>query len=187
MDTQTVKQIMKDELPKLVRSDKLIRKYVLDLYREGSLEKADKKETESRFDRILEELKQDRKEQSRKWEENQEEIRKLREDPSVHRHGKDLKPVLCFELGQHGNLPSRKRTGFVIDKDQARFIPNLPDRLFDLLLCLLSGDVQKELRVFHQHPLPDLGKGVGGIEHGLVVPHVGEHVRLVRLFHGIAQ
>jgi len=80
MDTQTVKQIMKDELPKLVRSDKLIRKYVLDLYREVSLEKADKKETESRFDRILEELKQDRKEQSRKWEENQEEIRKLRED-----------------------------------------------------------------------------------------------------------
>jgi hypothetical protein len=80
MDTQTVKQIMKDELPKLVRSDKLIREYVLDLYREVSLEKADKKETESRFDRILEELKQDRKEQSRKWEENQEEIRKLRED-----------------------------------------------------------------------------------------------------------
>jgi hypothetical protein len=80
MDTQTVKQIMKDELPKLVRSDKLIRKYVLDLYREVSLEKADKKETESRFGRILEELRQDREEQSRKWEENLEEIRRLRED-----------------------------------------------------------------------------------------------------------
>jgi len=84
MDTQTVKQIVKEELPKLVRSDKRIRKFVLELYREVSLEKADKKETESRFDRILEELKQDREEQSRKWdeqnkkwEENQEEIRKL--------------------------------------------------------------------------------------------------------------
>ena len=82
MDTQTVKQIVKEELPKLVRSDKRIRKFVLELSKEVSLEKADKKETESRFDRILEELKQDREEQSkkwdeqnRKWEENQEEIR----------------------------------------------------------------------------------------------------------------
>ncbi|NIM17996.1 MAG: DUF3782 domain-containing protein [Candidatus Aminicenantes bacterium] len=80
MDAQTVKQIMKEELPKLVTSDKRIRKFVLDTYREVSLEKADKKETESRFDRILEEIKQDREEQFRKWKENQEEIRKLRED-----------------------------------------------------------------------------------------------------------
>jgi hypothetical protein len=91
MDTQTVKQIVKEELPKLVRSDKRIRKFVLDLYREVSLEKADKKETESRFDRILEELKQDREEQSRKWdeqnkkwEENQEVIRKLLKKVEKH-------------------------------------------------------------------------------------------------------
>ena len=84
MDTQTVKQIVKEELPKLVRSDKRIRKFVLELSKEVSLEKADKKETESRFDRILEELKQDREEQNRKWaeqnkkwDENQEEIREL--------------------------------------------------------------------------------------------------------------
>jgi hypothetical protein len=69
VDTQTVKQNVKDELPKLVRSDKRIRKFVLDLYREVTQEKADKKETESRFDRILEELKKDREEQSRKWDE----------------------------------------------------------------------------------------------------------------------
>jgi hypothetical protein len=87
MDTQIVKQIVKEELPKLVRSDKRIRKFVLDLYREVSLEKADKKETESRFDRILEELKRDREAQSRKWDEqnkkwdeNQEEIRELRDE-----------------------------------------------------------------------------------------------------------
>jgi ribosome biogenesis protein Tsr3 len=49
MDTQTVKQIVREELPKLVRSDKRIRKFVLELYREVSLEKADKKETDSRF------------------------------------------------------------------------------------------------------------------------------------------
>ncbi|MFC2140735.1 PD-(D/E)XK nuclease family protein [Acidobacteriota bacterium] len=80
MDTQTVKQIVKEELPKLVRSDKRIRKFVLDLSREVSLEKADKIETESRFDRILEELKQDREEQNKKWKENQEEIRELRDE-----------------------------------------------------------------------------------------------------------
>lgn len=84
MDTQTVKQIVKEELPKLVRSDKRIRKFVLELSKEVSLEKADKKETESRFDRILEELKQDREEQNKKWEENQEVIRKLLKKVEKH-------------------------------------------------------------------------------------------------------
>ncbi len=91
MDTQTVKQIVKEELPKLVISDKRIRKFVLDLYREISLEKADKNETESRFDRILDELKKDREEQSRnreeqnkKWEENQAVIRKLLKKVEKH-------------------------------------------------------------------------------------------------------
>jgi hypothetical protein len=80
MDTQTVKQIVKEELPKLVRSDKRIRKFVLEISREVNLEKADKKETESRFDRIMEELKTDRQEQNKKWEENLKEIRELREE-----------------------------------------------------------------------------------------------------------
>ena len=80
MDTQTVKQIVKEELPKLVISDKRIRKFVLELSREVNLEKADEKETESRFDRIMEELKTDRQEQNRKWEKNLKEIQELREE-----------------------------------------------------------------------------------------------------------
>ena len=80
MDTQTVKQIVKEELPKLVISDKRIRKFVLELSREVNLEKADKKETESRFDRIMEELKTGRQEQNRKWEKNLKEIQELREE-----------------------------------------------------------------------------------------------------------
>ena len=98
MDTQTVKQIVKEELPKLVRSDKRIQKFVLDLYREVTQEKADKKETESRFDRILEELKKDREEQSRKWdeqnkkwEENQAEILELREEQNKKWEEQDKK------------------------------------------------------------------------------------------------
>ena len=94
MDTQTVKQIVIEELPKLVISDKRIRKFVLELSREVNLEKADKKETDSRFDRIMEELKTDRQEQNgkweeqnrkweeqnRKWEKNLKEIQELREE-----------------------------------------------------------------------------------------------------------
>jgi hypothetical protein len=69
VDLQTVKHIVKEELPGLVRTDKRIRKFVLDLTREVNLEKADKQETESRFDRMMEELKRDREVQSRKWDE----------------------------------------------------------------------------------------------------------------------
>ncbi|UCH97275.1 MAG: DUF3782 domain-containing protein [Candidatus Aminicenantes bacterium] len=91
MDTQTVKQIVKEELPKLVRSDKRIRKFVLELYREVSLEKADKRETESRFDRIMEELKTDRQEHNKKWEENLKEIRELREEQNRKWDGQNKK------------------------------------------------------------------------------------------------
>jgi hypothetical protein len=92
MDTQTVKQIVKEELPKLVISDKRIRKFVLELSREANLEKADKKETESRFDRIMEELKTDRQEQNWKWEENQKETRELREEQN-RKWEKNLKEI----------------------------------------------------------------------------------------------
>ena len=77
MDLQTVKNIVRQELPGLLRSDKRIRKFVLDLTREVNLEKADKKETESRFDRLLEELRRDREEQSRKWDEQRREESKF--------------------------------------------------------------------------------------------------------------
>lgn len=79
MDTQTVKEIIKKELPALVKSDENIRQFILLLLKEQVKEKTDQIETEmgSRFDRLLEELKKDREDQNRKWEENQKEIRKL--------------------------------------------------------------------------------------------------------------
>ncbi len=69
MDVQTVKQIVRDELPGLVRADERIRQLVMELSKEVLHEKADKAETESWFNQILNELKQDREEQARKWEE----------------------------------------------------------------------------------------------------------------------
>lgn len=86
MNSQTVKEIIKKELPALVKNDENIRQFILLLLKEQVKEKTDEIETEigSRFDRLLEELKKDREQQSKKWEEqnrnweeNQKEIKKL--------------------------------------------------------------------------------------------------------------
>ncbi len=103
LDAQTVKKIVKEELPGLMKRDKNIRRFILELSKEQFTEIREKtvileKETESRFDLLLDELRKDREEQTRRWEgqdkkwegqdkrweeqnkrweENQEEIRKL--------------------------------------------------------------------------------------------------------------
>jgi hypothetical protein len=85
-DNQTIKKLIKQELPGLMKTDRKIRAWILQLTKEQLTGKFNEIETktESRFDRLLEELKRDREEQSRKWEEqnskweeNQKEIRKL--------------------------------------------------------------------------------------------------------------
>lgn len=71
---QQVKQIILRELPAIVQSDQEVREFILRLSREQF---ADKRETESRFDRLLDELRRDREEQANdreaqklRWEEN---------------------------------------------------------------------------------------------------------------------
>lgn len=68
-----IKTIIRQELPKLLQ-DVEIRNFVIQAV-SGYF--ASKPETESRFDRLLEELRQDREEQTRKWEENQQCIEHL--------------------------------------------------------------------------------------------------------------
>ncbi len=60
-----VKQLIKRELPVMFREDVEIHQFILELTHS---QYADKQVTESRFDRILDELQQDREEQRRKWE-----------------------------------------------------------------------------------------------------------------------
>ncbi len=67
MEEQEIKAIITRELPSILRSDGELRAFVLESVTNYF---AGKQETESRFDRILEELRRDREEQSRKWEEN---------------------------------------------------------------------------------------------------------------------
>ncbi|GAK48889.1 hypothetical protein U14_00100 [Candidatus Moduliflexus flocculans] len=60
-----IKQLIKRELPAMFREDREIQDFILNLTRN---QYADKRETESRFDRVLDELRRDREEQHRKWE-----------------------------------------------------------------------------------------------------------------------
>ncbi|MCK4390108.1 MAG: DUF3782 domain-containing protein [Desulfobacterales bacterium] len=68
MQTQTseeIKKIIIAEVPRLMESDPDIRRFILDITHEKY---ADRIETESRIDRILDELKRDREARDRKWE-----------------------------------------------------------------------------------------------------------------------
>jgi hypothetical protein len=68
METQTteeVKRVILSQLPRLMETEPDIRDFILRVTRDHY---AGKQETESRFDRIMEELKRDREAQMRKWE-----------------------------------------------------------------------------------------------------------------------
>jgi len=82
---EEVKRIIIAELPELMKVDPDIRNFILNVTRESY---PSKRETESRFDRIMDELKRDReardkkweeerKEQNKKWEENQRVIKEM--------------------------------------------------------------------------------------------------------------
>ncbi len=68
-----IKNLIKQELPSLIQDQEirgLILQTVADYF-------ASKQETESRFDQVLEELRCDRLEQTRKWDENQKAIKTM--------------------------------------------------------------------------------------------------------------
>ena len=68
MKTQTnkeIKQIIMTQLPRIMKTDPDMRRFILSVTHE---QYADKKGTESRFDRIMDELKRDREARDKKWE-----------------------------------------------------------------------------------------------------------------------
>jgi len=78
---QQIKQIITRELPIILQHDQEVQELVLQLSRQRF---ADKRETESRFDRIIEEMRHNRQEQNKrweaqdkKWEENQATINRI--------------------------------------------------------------------------------------------------------------
>ena len=62
---EEVKRMIITQLPELMKVDPDIRNFILNVTRESY---PDKKETESRFDRIMDELKRDREARDKKWE-----------------------------------------------------------------------------------------------------------------------
>ena len=74
MDSETLKKTIKDELPGLLREDPSLSDYILRLTREVY---ADKDQTQKSVSEILDEMRRDREENSRRWEENS---RKWEED-----------------------------------------------------------------------------------------------------------
>jgi hypothetical protein len=71
-NARTLKKIIKEELPGLMKRDRKIRQWIIQLSKEQITENTGKIESkmESRFDRLLDELKRDREAQTAKWEEH---------------------------------------------------------------------------------------------------------------------
>lgn len=84
MDTAELRELIKQELPHLVREDSEIHDLILRLSRQ---EFAPKQQTEDRFQQLFAKLERDTEagnrrweEQNRKWDENQAELRRMREE-----------------------------------------------------------------------------------------------------------
>ncbi len=67
MDAELLKETIKKELPGLLRDDPALRAYILELTQSAY---AGRQETQDRFWEVLAELRRDREEQARKWEEH---------------------------------------------------------------------------------------------------------------------
>ena len=120
MDTETLKEAIRQELPHFLRTDPELRAYILELTRR---EYAPREETQDRFYDILAELRRDREEQTRKWEEqnhkweehqaeqhrkweaNQEELRRLHEEVMAQARKQDRS---IGALGSRWGLQSEK-------------------------------------------------------------------------------
>jgi len=102
MDASEVREIVREEVPRLLQEDEETQQMVLQLARPQF---AGKETTESRFDRILEELQRDREEDRRKWDEqNQEDRRKWDEQ---NRKWWETQRVLDELLGEVKRLDRR--------------------------------------------------------------------------------
>jgi hypothetical protein len=92
---QEIREIIRRELPRLLTEDPELHNWVWTIVHEHSFSRA---ETESRFDRVLDEMRQSREEWMRRWEENQQQIRALLEElqrmgQELQRQGKGLQRV----------------------------------------------------------------------------------------------
>jgi hypothetical protein len=72
MEKELVRRIIYEELPEIMRQDKEVRQFILELSRQQF---ADKETTESRFDRVMDRLERDYQANQKLWEEYRQERR----------------------------------------------------------------------------------------------------------------
>jgi hypothetical protein len=77
LEREHVKAIILQELPAILEQDADVRQLILRLAQQHF---ANRGETESRFDRVLEELRRDREEQRRTWDENQRALKAAQDE-----------------------------------------------------------------------------------------------------------
>ena len=70
MEKQEIVQLLKEQLPALLEERPELERWIERLTAQRY---ANRQQTESRFDQLMEELRHDREEQSRKWEESKAE------------------------------------------------------------------------------------------------------------------
>ncbi len=77
LEREHVKAIILQELPAILEQDADVRQLILRLAQQHF---ANRGETENRFDRVLEELRHDREEQRRMWDENQRALKAMQDE-----------------------------------------------------------------------------------------------------------
>ncbi len=116
MDRERVKQIIEDELPGIVERDSEVRDLILRLAREHF---ADRRETESRFDRVLDELRHQREESARRWEEHLRESQAFREE-QARKWEEHLREFQAFREEQARKWEEHLREFRAFQEEQAR-------------------------------------------------------------------
>ena len=132
MDTELLKETIKKELPGLLRDDPALRAYILELTQNAY---AERQETQDRFWEVLAELRRDREEQARKWDEhnrkweedkaeqarkweaNQEELRRLHQEimAQASRHDRSI-GALGSRWGMQSEAAFRNALAGILEK-----------------------------------------------------------------------
>ena len=132
MDAELLKETIKKELPGLLRDDPALRAYILELAQSAY---AGRQETQDRFWEVLAELRRDREEQARKWDEhnrkweedkaeqarkweaNQEELRRLHQEimAQASRHDRSI-GALGSRWGMQSEAAFRNALAGILEK-----------------------------------------------------------------------
>ncbi|MDQ7030863.1 MAG: DUF3782 domain-containing protein [Ardenticatenia bacterium] len=136
MENEQIKQIILRELPGMLRRDPEVREFILELSREHF---ADKAETESRFDRLLEEMRRERERSDRRWEEHLREFRAFQEE-QARKWEEHLREFRAFQEEQARKWEEHLREFRAFQEEQARKWEENQQEIREILRRLEESD-----------------------------------------------